>query len=83
MAFSESFMALIEQTWGGDRKAFETLYRILHKYLSTFIGDSDAASDLAQETLIHAWKQWPKLRDVSKVKSWLYTIATHLNACKE
>jgi RNA polymerase sigma-70 factor (ECF subfamily) len=62
----------------GDRRAFERLYYQLFRYLISYIGDRDAASDLAQETLAKAWNKWPERHNVSHVKSWLFTIATNL-----
>jgi RNA polymerase sigma-70 factor (ECF subfamily) len=45
--------------------------------------DSDAAEDLAQETLVEAWRGWHKLRDAGDPAAranWLAAIAT--NVCR-
>jgi RNA polymerase sigma-70 factor, ECF subfamily len=78
MPFSELLMTLVEQTWAGDERAFEQLFYHLFCYLVGFTGDSDAARDLAQETLARAWNKWPELHNVAHVKNWLFRIATNL-----
>ncbi|HEX8034682.1 MAG TPA: sigma-70 family RNA polymerase sigma factor [Ktedonobacterales bacterium] len=43
--------------------------------------DHDTAEDLAQETLLEAWRHWHKLRDVHDPQArmrWLATIASHI-----
>ena len=43
--------------------------------------DRDTAEDLAQETLLEAWHNWHKLRDVDDPQArmrWLATIASHV-----
>ena|SRR5437879_3110813 len=43
--------------------------------------DRDTAEDLAQETLLEAWRHWHKLRDVHDPPArtrWLATIASHI-----
>ncbi|MGZ3600563.1 MAG: RNA polymerase sigma factor [Ktedonobacterales bacterium] len=43
--------------------------------------DRDTAEDLAQETLLEAWRHWHKLRDVHDPQArmrWLATIASHI-----
>lgn len=41
--------------------------------------DSDAAEDLAQETLIEAWRHADRLRDPSEVRPWLTGIARNVH----
>src|SRR5262252_5873402 len=43
-------------------------------------GDWDAAEDLAQETLVEAWRALEKLRDPDGLAPWLSAIAR--NVCK-
>jgi RNA polymerase sigma-70 factor (ECF subfamily) len=45
-----------------------------------FTGESDAAEDLAQETLIEAWRHSARLHDLSGVDRWLAAIAR--NVCR-
>lgn len=43
--------------------------------------DRDTAEDLAQETLLEAWRNWHKLRDIYDSQArmrWLAAIATHI-----
>ena len=44
------------------------------------LGDADAAEDAAQETLIEAWRNVHKLRDVGGVTPWLNAIARNVCA---
>jgi RNA polymerase sigma factor (sigma-70 family) len=44
-----------------------------------FTGDRDAAEDLAQETLIEAWRHQDRLHDCQGYSSWLSAIARNLS----
>ena len=44
-----------------------------------FTGDRDAAEDLAQETLIEAWRHQDRLYDWHGYSSWLSAIARNLS----
>src|SRR5512133_3150087 len=44
-----------------------------------FTGDRDAAEDLAQETLIEAWRHQDRLYDWQGYSSWLSAIARNLS----
>src|SRR5947208_11138296 len=44
-----------------------------------FTGDRDAAEDLAQETLIEAWRHQARLYDWQGYSSWLSAIARNLS----
>jgi RNA polymerase sigma factor (sigma-70 family) len=44
-----------------------------------FTGDRDAAEDLAQETLIEAWRHQDRLHDWQGYSSWLSAIARNLS----
>src|SRR5205085_945401 len=41
-------------------------------------GDADAAEDLAQETLLEAWRHMDKLHTPSSYLPWLWAIARHV-----
>ena len=62
--------------------AFETALH--HEYealmgLCTYLtGDPDEASDLAQETMIEAWRNQHKLVDPSGIRPWLSAIARNM-----
>lgn len=56
---------------------YEQAYAQYAQQIKRFIAnhvDPDEADDLAQETWLKAWRNWPTLSD-SNVKSWLYTVA--------
>jgi RNA polymerase sigma factor (sigma-70 family) len=48
----------------------------LHRFLVASIGPTDA-EDCLQETLLAALRAYPRLRDGSNLRAWLYTIAQH------
>ncbi len=48
----------------------------LHRFLVASIGSTDA-EDCLQETLLSALRAYPRLRDPSNLRAWLYTIAQH------
>jgi RNA polymerase sigma-70 factor (ECF subfamily) len=50
----------------------------LARYCAHHSGDHDAAEDLAQETLVEAWRNHHKLRDLDKSKPWLAAIARNI-----
>src|SRR5215211_2105052 len=49
--------------------------RRLVRLCATISGDSNAAEDLAQETLLEAWRNAHKLHDPSGADRWLAAIA--------
>jgi RNA polymerase sigma factor (sigma-70 family) len=48
----------------------------LHRFLVASIGPNDA-EDCLQETLLSALRAYPRLREASNLRAWLYTIAQH------
>lgn len=73
---------LVERFKNGDRAAFDELYnkykaRMLN-YLHRFLGDREAAEDLAQETFIQVYVNIKGYRPVGMFKSWLYKIASNI-----
>lgn len=44
-----------------------------------FSGDRDAAEDLAQETLLEAWRHQDQLRDWQGYSAWLSAIARNVS----
>jgi len=73
---------LVERARAGSRPSFETLVRRYQKPLYflclRYVRDHDAASDLAQRTLIKALEKMDELRDPGIFKSWLYRIGANL-----
>ncbi|MGC5256556.1 RNA polymerase sigma factor [Gordonia sp. DT218] len=63
----------------GDREAFAVLVaRVspgLLRYLRRMVSDPQTAEDLAQETLLHAWKSLPDFGFRSSFRTWMFAIA--------
>ena len=53
----------------------------LVRLCATMTGDSGAAEDLAQETLLEAWRHLEGLRDPQKRTQWLTGIARNVCRC--
>jgi RNA polymerase sigma-70 factor (ECF subfamily) len=51
----------------------------LVRYCARFTGDAHAAEDLAQQTLLEAWRHERELRDPASRRAWLFRIAR--NTC--
>lgn len=50
------------------------VYNLIYRY----IGDSEEAADLTQDTFVCAYRAWANFRGDSKVYTWLYRIAVNL-----
>lgn len=50
----------------------------VYRYALRLTGKTDLAEDLAQETLLRAWRSRAKLRDERVARVWLLRIATNL-----
>jgi RNA polymerase sigma-70 factor (ECF subfamily) len=61
-----AFRALVEQY--GD---------LIRRTAYLLVGDRLLAEDLAQETLLHAWRGFDGLRDPAGAKAWLLAILAH------
>lgn len=79
MAKSTNEIELLRACIDGKTKAFE---EIVQKYQSficaiTFSATSDVekSEELAQETFINAWKNLAQLKDLTKFRAWLCSIA--------
>lgn len=46
--------------------------------LGLFCGNRDLAEELAQETLMRAYRDWPKVRAVDAPVAWLYRVGVNL-----
>ena len=73
---------LLKASMQGDTVAFEA---IVNKYQSlicaiTFsaTADFEKSEELAQETFINAWKKLSQLKDMSKFRGWLCSIARNI-----
>lgn len=72
---------LISRAQDGDRAAFAALVRehsdMVYTLARRLVGDPHLASDVAQETLIRAWKALPKFRGDAKLSTWLHRITVN------
>lgn len=70
--------ALVERAQKGEKKAFELLvakyqHRLI-RLLARFIKDEHEVNDIAQDTLIKAYRALPSFRGESAFYTWLYRI---------
>jgi RNA polymerase sigma-70 factor, ECF subfamily len=76
---------LVERAMHGDREAFGALAsQYLPRLVGTaglIIGSRDAAEDVAQETLVRAWRDLPTLREPDRFEAWMYRIL--VRACHD
>lgn len=74
---------LLAAAQAGDERAFRRLiepYRhALEVHCYRMLGSTQDAEDLAQETLLRAWRALERFEPRAKFQTWLYRIAT--NAC--
>jgi len=77
--------ALVEAAQRGDHGAFEALAspRVdrLFSVARLILRDVHLAEDAVQETLIKAWRELPRLRDVDRLDAWLHRLL--VNACAD
>ena len=69
----------------GDRRAFELLVDLhkaaLYRFIRRYIGDSDDAYDLLQESFVSAWLALGRYNPQQSFSVWLRAIA--LNKCRD
>lgn len=65
----------------GDRAAFEHLVRLTYDRLfalaQRIVSNVGDAEDATQETLIHAWREIPRLREPERFEPWLTRMLVH------
>jgi RNA polymerase sigma-70 factor, ECF subfamily len=77
--------ALVEAAQRGEHGAFEALAiaRVdrLYGVARLILRDVHLAEDAVQETLIRAWQQLPRLRDVDRFDAWMHRLL--INSCAD
>jgi RNA polymerase sigma-70 factor (ECF subfamily) len=72
---------LISRAQAGDRAAFAALVREhgneVYTLARRLVGDPHLAADVAQETLIRAWKALPNFRGDAALSTWLHRITVN------
>lgn len=74
---------LITRAKKGDRNAFGEIYRQylrrIYRFVYYFLGDSNLAEDLSQDTFIRAWRALPNFREErGTLQAFLFAIARNL-----
>lgn len=76
---------LVAAARDGDHEAFEVLAAgaadRLYAIARLILRDVDLAQDAVQETLVHAWRSLPTLRDLDCFDAWLHRLV--VNACMD
>jgi RNA polymerase sigma-70 factor (ECF subfamily) len=72
---------LISRAKAGDRAAFAALVREhgneVYTLARRLVGDPHLAADVAQDTLIRAWKALPNFRGDAALSTWLHRITVN------
>jgi len=73
---------LVAKSLGGSQDAFRQIVERYQTLICSLAycatGSLNESEDLAQETFVAAWKELPKLREPSKLRSWLCGILRFL-----
>lgn len=76
---------LVARSAGGDRRAFEALYRLYYPRLARFLQRMTRSVHLIEEiindTLLAVWRKASTFNGSSKVSTWIFAIA-YRRACK-
>jgi RNA polymerase sigma factor (sigma-70 family) len=74
--------ALVAQATGGNEAAFATLYRryapAVRHVVADQLPDRDRHHDLVQEAFVRAFTRLATIREPSRFRSWLFTVAKRL-----
>ena len=70
---------LISQYLAGDEQSLEVLIRLylkpVHGFAYTFVGNTQDAEEIAQETFMKMWRNLKKFDREKNFKTWLFSIA--------
>jgi RNA polymerase sigma-70 factor, ECF subfamily len=73
---------LVRLAQAGSKEAFAALFDYYRSeiewHLASQVRSPEDREELTLETFFRAWKELPRLRNVSSFKPWLYRIATNL-----
>lgn len=76
---------LVERAMQGDATAFEQLaglsFEKLYGTARLMLDDDAACQDAVQETLVRAWRDLPRLREIDRYEAWLRRLL--VNACRD
>lgn len=72
-------LQLLHAMTNGDTTALDTFYErhkpSMMQFLSAELNDHQLAEEVLQDVMLAVWKQAPKFREKSKVRTWLFSIA--------
>jgi RNA polymerase sigma factor (sigma-70 family) len=72
---------LVRRARNGDHAAFESLVRPeierMYGLAGLILSERDRAEDAVQEALLRAWRDLPRLRDVTKFPAWLRRLVVN------
>jgi len=67
----------------GDEKTLEILIKrylkLIYSFTFRFVGNSQEAEDITQETFVKVWRNFKKFNQKKKFKTWIFQIAK--NTC--
>lgn len=72
---------LVARAQNGDRAAFAALVRehgdMVYTLARRLVGDPQLAADVAQESMIRAWRSLPSFRGDARFSTWLHRITVN------
>ncbi|HTS94450.1 MAG TPA: sigma-70 family RNA polymerase sigma factor [Stellaceae bacterium] len=72
---------LLRDVAGGDKAAFEELYRLashnVFRHLASSLADREAARDLTHDTFLEVWRKAATFKGECAALTWILTIATN------
>jgi len=72
----------VDRAAGGDRLAFERLYRLhvdrIYSLCTRMVGDRTRAEELTQDAFVRAWEKLAQFRGESAFGTWLHRLAVNV-----